>query len=128
MFRGFRIRLVPALAVGAGLVATGASAQLLSNQVLGAFVTLTPSDMRTVDGAVDKLFETDAPNVGKRSDWSNSETGRYGTVTVVRYFDKDDMHCRRLRFEFRSKKSKSAEATVFWNNICKLPSGERKFL
>jgi hypothetical protein len=85
---------------------------------------LTNADVGMLEAAVEQLNSTNPLHVGDSQDWSNSDTGNSGKVTVTRLFQSGGMACHGMRYDLSYKdKRPPAQLMLNW---CKTAAGEWK--
>jgi surface antigen len=86
-------RIIASAAAWLACVALFSSAALAQ---IGTNLDLRESDYAAIKAAAAPLYENQATPVGTTANWSNSETGNKGTVTLVAITTTNGHECRRL--------------------------------
>jgi surface antigen len=87
---------------------------------------ITDDDLQLIEAASSKLYKVDSPQLGTTEQWSNSNSGNAGSVTLTQVFEQDGMPCRKLLHRITVKGEQEPAMFVF--NRCRVKSGEWKLL
>jgi surface antigen len=82
--------------------------------------TMTPEDRELYKRTLNEAL--DSAKAGQTNEWRNPATGNFGSVKVIRDFNRQGNACRRVETFAQTKQTKNRARWDF----CKQPSGEWK--
>ena len=116
--RVFAVALPIALVLGA----FAAEAQV--NPFRPSDIVVPQTDREKMHEAAQPLYTADAPKVGATASWTESGSGDFGTVELIKVFDWRGMSCRKLQHIIKLKGIRDTVSLTV--DRCKTDSGEWK--
>ena len=117
--KAIAVAIAPLLAVIIPAMSPPAEAQFLG---LGfeSNIELTKHDLAIIHRTVDQQVHGKA--VGATASWSNSDSGNFGTITLIKKYDVNGRPCESVEYTLETRKM-AVSPEHYTLNSCLLPDG-----